>query len=67
METSEKPSKNNLYNNAIINSINGIVVKTGASNNTFHLNKIVNATEVGILNVKEILVHLKIYLKTKTN
>jgi hypothetical protein len=55
METSEKPSKNNLYNNAIINSINGIVVKTGASNNTFHLNNIVNATEFGILNVKEIL------------
>ena len=50
IETSEKSSNNNLYNNAIINSINGIVVKTGASDNTFHLNKIVNATEFEILN-----------------
>jgi hypothetical protein len=35
-----------------MNTINGIVVKMGASDNTFHFNKIVNATESGILNVK---------------
>ena len=32
--------------------MNGIVVKTGASDNTFHSNKIVNATENGIANFK---------------
>jgi hypothetical protein len=35
-----------------MNSINGIVVKTGASNNIFEFNKIVNTTEYGIVNVK---------------
>ena len=35
-----------------MNIINGIVVKTSASDNTFLFNKIVNATESGILNVK---------------
>ncbi|MCQ6473469.1 hypothetical protein, partial [Vibrio parahaemolyticus] len=35
------------------NTINGIVVKTGASDNTFHSNKIVNATDFGILNMKD--------------
>jgi len=35
-----------------MNSIDGIVVNTGASDNTFHFNKIVNASESGILNVK---------------
>jgi hypothetical protein len=51
IDTSEKSSDNNIYNNTIMNTINGIVVKTGASDNTFHFNKIVNATESGILNV----------------
>jgi hypothetical protein len=35
-----------------MNSINGIVVKTSASDNTFEFNKIDNATESGILNVE---------------
>ena len=36
-----------------MDSINGIVVKTGTSDNTFHNNKVVNATEHAILNIKE--------------
>ena len=36
-----------------MNSIDGIVVKTGASDNTFHSNKIVNVTEFAILNIKD--------------
>ena len=34
-----------------MNSIDGIVVNKGAFDNTFHFNKIVNATKSGILNV----------------
>ena len=51
--TSQESSNNNIYENTIQNTINGIVVKTGASDNTFHSNKIVNATDFGILNIKD--------------
>jgi len=52
IDTSEKSSNNNIYNNTIRNSIDGVIVKTGASDNTFDFNKIINATENRIVNVK---------------
>ncbi|MGI0051552.1 MAG: right-handed parallel beta-helix repeat-containing protein [Nitrososphaeraceae archaeon] len=59
IDTSEMSFNNKIHNNTIINATNGIVVKTGASDNIFHNNKIINATENGI-------VHLKEDSKTKT-